>query len=85
MKQRSIVVLVLAAVLALAPMQVHAGLHSASSSIKIPGWLKVVGIATFVCATSIVGAAVVKNSQQNKPLTASEATSCGWKFWVRRP
>lgn len=79
-KSSKILVCTLAGALALSTAPAYA---QHAGSIKAPLWIKVVGVFTAVCATSIVGAALMKNSQQNKPLTASEATSCGWRFWAR--
>lgn len=61
----------------------QAAFVATGGTISAPAWLKALGVATAICATSIVGAALVKNAQQNKPLTANEATTCGWRFWVR--
>ncbi len=83
MRKNGIFVCVVAGALALSTVQSHAAFVSTPGKIKLPTWFKVLGTATAICATSIVGAALVKNTQQNKPLTANEATSCGWTFWVR--
>jgi hypothetical protein len=84
MGRSKLLVVVMAGALALSTVQAHAAcvpIHS--GAIKVPTWIKAAAVFTAVCATSIVGAALVKNAQQNKPLSANEATSCGWKFWVK--
>ncbi len=79
-KSSKAVAIMLAGALALAAGPAYA---SASGSIKSPFIVKAAGWFTAICATSIVTAALIKNSAQNKPLSRNEATSCGFQFWAR--
>lgn len=78
-KSSKVLVCALAGALALSTAPAYA---SGNAAIKTPVLIQVVGWFTAICATSIVGAALIKNAQQNKPLSRTEATSCGWRFWT---
>jgi hypothetical protein len=39
----------------------------------------------FGCASGIILAAAIANARDNRPLTASEAATCGLLFWLNQP
>lgn len=81
-KSSKIVVCALAGALAMSTAPAYA--QHAGGAYKTPVAIKVLGWFTAICATSIVGAALSKNSQQNKQLSRNEAMSCGWDYWAKR-
>lgn len=85
MARRKIIAAAAAAAIAFSTATVNAGSpivtnhpHGGSSS----PWLAWTVIA---CAGLIVTAAFIASRQQNRPLTAAEATTCGLAFWFNPP